>query len=359
MGQTTGIAWTDHTFNPWRGCTKVAPECAKCYAEKLSGRNPKTLGTWGPNGTRVVAAESYWKEPLKWNASQCCCRKTIFDERHEVGCPEREFRRVFCASLADVFEDWQGPMVDTQGRQLFVHDCEPYPEPFRWVPIRDDLLLHERVNLLNGMYRPLTMGDVRRRLFALIDATQNLNWLILTKRPENIRRLWPDPPRINRRVEPLDLHRSNVWLGTSAGTQESAEKFIPHLQQCRDLASVLFVSCEPMLEAVDMASWMFSTDGFVYMGEDHGPVHRNDGGVSIDWLIVGCESNGAKVGRLGEFPNESAWRAHAIKLMGECRDAGVPFFLKQWPDEGRVNHDPRSYPQEFPLTEGATHDPTQ
>ena len=67
MGETTGIAWTDHTFNPWRGCTKVSAGCANCYAETLSGRNPGTLGKWGPNGTRVVAAEARWREPLKWN----------------------------------------------------------------------------------------------------------------------------------------------------------------------------------------------------------------------------------------------------------------------------------------------------
>ena len=67
MAEDSKIAWTTHTFNPWRGCTKVSAGCANCYAETMSGRNPKVLGMWGPNGTRVVAAEAAWKESLKWN----------------------------------------------------------------------------------------------------------------------------------------------------------------------------------------------------------------------------------------------------------------------------------------------------
>lgn len=63
------IEWTTHTFNPWRGCTKVSDGCKHCYAETLSKRVPLTLSEWGPKGTRVVASESMWKEPLKWNAA--------------------------------------------------------------------------------------------------------------------------------------------------------------------------------------------------------------------------------------------------------------------------------------------------
>src|SRR5690606_36582345 len=88
MAETTKISWTDSTFNPWRGCTKIAAECSSCYADTMSKRNPKTLGVWGPRGTRVVAAESYWRQPLKW-------------DREAAAAGER--RRVFCASLADVF----------------------------------------------------------------------------------------------------------------------------------------------------------------------------------------------------------------------------------------------------------------
>ena len=89
MAENSKIQWTHHTFNPWRGCTKVSEGCKHCYAETMSKRNLKVLGQWGPNGTRVVASESMWREPMKWDAAAKAA-----GERH----------RVFCASLADVFE---------------------------------------------------------------------------------------------------------------------------------------------------------------------------------------------------------------------------------------------------------------
>lgn len=109
MGQQTSIAWTDHTFNPWRGCTKISPGCANCYAARDSKRFPAVRGVWGDEGTRVVAAESTWMEPEKWNRAAAKAGKR---------------RRVFCASLADVFEDWRGPMLDHFETELCVcHGC--------------------------------------------------------------------------------------------------------------------------------------------------------------------------------------------------------------------------------------------
>src|SRR5690349_6943095 len=121
MGRDSAIEWTHHTFNPWRGCTKVSAGCAHCYAETWSKRNPKALGIWGDGGTRVIAAEAYWRQPLKWNAAAKAA-----GERH----------RVFCASLADVFED------------------------------RPELV------------------ESRERLLDVIYKTPDLDWLLLTKRPE-------------------------------------------------------------------------------------------------------------------------------------------------------------------------------
>jgi protein gp37 len=123
MAETSKISWTHATFNPWRGCTKVSPGCANCYAEAQSKRNPKVLGVWGDKGTRVIAGEDYWRQPVKWNAAA--------GERGER-------MRVFCASLADWLED-----------------------------------------------RP-ELADPRRRLAKLIRQTPNLDWLLLTKRPWNL-----------------------------------------------------------------------------------------------------------------------------------------------------------------------------
>jgi protein gp37 len=67
MGTTTSIEWTDHTFNLWRGCEKVHTGCKNCYAEKQAKRNPHILGEWGRDGTRIMAALEYKRQPLKWN----------------------------------------------------------------------------------------------------------------------------------------------------------------------------------------------------------------------------------------------------------------------------------------------------
>lgn len=125
MATETKIEWCHHTFNPWRGCTKVSAGCTHCYAETMSKRNPKTLGVWGDSGTRVVASEAMWREPLKW-------------DKAAVKAGER--RRVFCASLADWLED-----------------------------------------------RPELVAP-RVRLYHLIEQTKNLDWLLLTKRIENYQR---------------------------------------------------------------------------------------------------------------------------------------------------------------------------
>jgi protein gp37 len=88
MGEQTGISWTDHTFNPWWGCTKVSPGCDHCYAETFD----KRVGGehWGKGQPRRVFADKHWNEPLKWNRDA-----------------EAEQRRhyVFCASMADVMDD--------------------------------------------------------------------------------------------------------------------------------------------------------------------------------------------------------------------------------------------------------------
>ena len=90
MAETTKIEWADMTFNAWRGCTKISPGCTNCYAETLSHQNPRVLGEWGPHGRRALAADAYWRAPLRWDK-----------EARQAG----QRRRVFCMSLGDVFED--------------------------------------------------------------------------------------------------------------------------------------------------------------------------------------------------------------------------------------------------------------
>ena len=139
MGGTTQISWCDMTFNPWVGCQKVSDGCKSCYAEALIdgrfGRN-----AWGPKGSRQRTSASNWRKPLQWNerpwqCDQCATWFGADDKAFKVvlacgprngePCPldcggsiYRRRPRVFCASLADVFEEnadlieWQADLFD-------------------------------------------------------------------------------------------------------------------------------------------------------------------------------------------------------------------------------------------------------
>lgn len=263
MGYATAIEWTHHSFNPWRGCTKVSAGCANCYAETLSARNPKVLGVWGDKGTRVVASESMWREPLKWNA-----------QAERAG----QRRRVFCASLADVFER------------------------------RDELIAP------------------RARLLKLIRATPWLDWLLLTKRPENVLECvkesdagyWSDW-RFGYRVP------ENVWLGFSAENQTTFDERFDHARQIPCV--VRFASLEPLLGPIDISAayWI----GECYdPGTDKGYPVKDRG---LEWVIVGGESG----------PLSRACRVSWVRsLVAQCRAAAIPCFVKQL---GAVAIGPESY----------------
>lgn len=298
MAKTT-IEWCDYTFNHVRGCTKVSEGCANCYADSLSKRNPSTLGIWGPNGKRVVAAESYWQQPLKWNK-----------DAEAAG----ERRRVFCASLADVFEDWDGEM--TRGNETLVWPHAGSEVDGYWVKASDGA----------GDNPFVTIYDVQHRLFKLINATPHIDWLLLTKRPDRIR-------------QRIILHNwdrlpvRNLWLGTSVENQEQADKRISELLKCRDLSPVLFLSCEPLLGPVELTTACdipADEDGPNRIGYMVGP----DDGVtglsvtrsaalknSIDWVICGGESG----------PNARPMHPEWVRsLRDQCQAADVPFLFKQW-----------------------------
>lgn len=294
MAENSKIAWTTHTFNCWRGCTKVSAGCANCYAETMSGRNPKVLGVWGPGGTRVVAAESKWREPVKWNrlAAWCgnpACKASAMGRTDgRCSCGLRVERpRVFCTSLADVFEDWRGSMVDAKGEELGDY----------------------------GNTGPLSMGHVRFRLFDLIADTPNLDWLLLTKRPENVLRMTYDAwcERVPGHVSQNEgdgrrwAFPPNVWLGTSVEDQKAADARIPHL--LRVPAAVRFLSMEPLLGPVSLSPYRDQAGGVVVTQ-----------GIDCDWVIVGGESG----------PDARTCRVEWVRsVVDQCKAAGVPCFVKQ------------------------------
>lgn len=265
MGADTKIEWAHHTFNPWRGCSHVSPGCEHCYAETLSARYKGAHGTWGAGGERVIASESYWGQPARWDRAA-----------GKAG----ERRRVFCASLADVFEG------------------------------RPDLVAP------------------RERLWRLIYDTPHLDWLLLTKRPENAHRMltalsetpWtslaggpPGQAALGTTHDPLP----NLWLGVSVEDQRRADERIPVLLATP--AAVRFVSAEPLLGPVDLSCWLGDESVMTAGTADGRPVDLYYGGV--DWLIVGGESGP------GARPMHPDW---ARSLRDQCAAAGVPYFFKQW-----------------------------
>jgi protein gp37 len=232
MAQNSKIEWTDHTFNPWVGCTNVSPGCDHCYAESWSKRSG--LVKWG-NNPRRRTSEAYWRAPLKWQGAAAA-----FHAQHG------RRQRVFCASLADVF-DIQADAV--------------------W----------------------------RSDLFALIQATPSLDWLLLTKRPQNIAKMLPK--------DWGDGGKPNVWLGTTAEDQERYDLRWSVL--CKVPATIRFISYEPAI----------------------GPVRLREG-AQPDWLISGGESGH------GARPMDPSW---ARSIVADCNRLGVAAFHKQW---GSIKNNP-------------------
>jgi protein gp37 len=169
MGESTKIEWTDHTFNPWIGCQKVSPGCDHCYAEAMMDRRYRRV-RWGPHGERLRTSDANWRQPLKW-ARQ----------------PGGRRPRVFCASLADVFDN---------------------KVPKEW----------------------------RDNLWELIKETRQLDWMLLTKRPENIRKMLP---------KDWGSGYPHVWLGT---TTEDQQHYDHRWRILSDIpAAIRFISYEPAL----------------------------------------------------------------------------------------------------------------
>ncbi len=223
MGEDSKIEWTTHTFNPWIGCQKVSPGCDHCYAEAMMDHRWGKV-QWGPHGERKRTSAANWRKPLAWSKAA-------------RGASERP--RVFCASLADVFDN---------------------QVPAEW----------------------------RADLFDLIGETPELDWLLLTKRPENAYRM------ILRAISPRDWPWRNVWLGTTAEDQPHFDRRWKHLVDIP--AQVHFISYEPAI----------------------GPLFVRP--ALPDWIICGGESgHGARM-------MDPEW---ARDLRDQCAAAGVPFFMKQ------------------------------
>ncbi|MCY1668308.1 DUF5131 family protein [Rhizobium sp. SL86] len=226
MAMNSAIEWTDHTFNPWTGCTNISPGCDNCYAEAWSKRSGHVK--WG-NSPRKRTTEAYWKAPHIWQQ-----KAAQFAAQHG------RRQRVFCASLADVFDNQADP---------------------QW----------------------------RADLFEVIKATPALDWQLLTKRPQNIKKMLPTDWGTH------GYH--NVWLGFTAEDQtrfDQRKRFISEVP-----AAVWFVSYEPAI----------------------GSLRLTEGDPKPDWLISGGESGH------GARPMDPQWVRDVI---ADCRRFNVAPFHKQW-----------------------------
>jgi protein gp37 len=310
VGEETKIQWCHHTFNPWMGCAKVHAGCTHCYAEKALPVTMRTGGKlqWGEvwqGGQRVVKADSGWREPLKW-------------ARDAARAGER--RRVFCASLADVLEvpadaPAHLPLMQFADAGQRVREARAALDTARarlW-----DVIRQTAVMLPSG---DPSMKSAVERLPNRGFHFPGLDWLLLTKRPEH----WELVPED---VRPL------VWLGTSISDQATADEWVPRLLKAEGFR-YRFLSLEPMVGPVDLRKFMWPVCGWwrgPYLSYDEAKAAGAECGLKrqslvgaqsrfIDWVIVGGES-GTKA-----RPCALEWVRDVVR---QCRDAGVPVFVKQ------------------------------
>jgi protein gp37 len=239
--ENSKIEWTDHTFNPVVGCQSVSPGCMNCYADTLVRRYG------GDFAARRRTSAALWRGPVKWNKAAAASGVRA---------------KVFCASLADVFDN-------------------------QWKP------------------------EWRADLWGLIRATPNLDWQLLTKRPQNIHKMLP-----------ADWGNGwqNVWLGATTEDQEQLSERAWHLAQIP--AVIRFLSYEPALGPLDLRSvtnrwgtiWNALTGQVLHAAS--GP--RETGGIS--WIICGGESGPNR------RPMELDW---ARVVRDDCGHHGVAYFFKQ------------------------------
>lgn len=222
MAENSTIEWTDHTFNPWIGCTKVSvgPKgaCEKCYAEVATPARAMRI-KWGHGKPRHRTSQTTWALPLRWERAAS-----------EFLATHGRRQRVFCASLADVFDK----EVDPQ-----------------W----------------------------RIDLFRLIQQTPHLDWLLLTKRIGIARRMLNDTMSALHHGSWDEWPWAHVWLGATCVTQAEIDRDVPKLLETP--ARVRFLSCEPLMEAITLEGR--------WVDHENPAVHEN-WLERINWVIVGGES---------------------------------------------------------------------
>jgi len=308
MSENSRIEWTDATWNPVRGCTKVSEGCRHCYAMQVAYRfsgpgQPyeglaKKVGGQAQWTNRIDLAPEHLYDSLRWKTP----------------------RRIFVNSMSDLFH-------------------EDVPE------------------------------DYIDKMAAVMALCPQHTFQVLTKRPERMRDYWAQPDLSERILQaqreirqqvkgyPLvSLRIPNLWLGVSVEDQGTAKARIPPLLQTP--APVRFISYEPALESVDFTRillnqkedvWLNALTGQHFIGEAIGDTLRASRWKRLDWIIVGGESG----------PNarlfDLTWARQTVQ---QCREAGVPVFIKQLGSAPMLPYEEWIRSQEWQIVLPGTHNHT-
>jgi protein gp37 len=285
MSENSKIEWTDTTWNPVRGCTKVSPGCANCYAETFAERWRGIAGHPYEQGFDLRLAPDKLTEPLKWKKPRRVFVNSMSDLFHK-DVPDEYIRRVFA-------------VMSTAGQHTFQVLTKRADRMADWfADAENSLSMCQAEFIVADKYlEAITTPTGRRRK----NDSRAINGTRLGLGDGNY---WPLP---------------NVWLGVSVEDQKRADERIPHL--LRTPAAVRFLSCEPLLGQVDLSGYF----GGAYVGLPGDKVIPNYN-FGIDWCIVGGES-GPKA-----RPCNVDW-IRAIR--DQCKAASVPCFVKQLGKEPR------------------------
>lgn len=328
---STAISWTDETWNPVTGCTRVSAGCANCYASALHNKRFRAnvqdvvvfAGVFEP-GQRHIRGHESWIEHAR-----------------RVGAPTDETYAQLGRRLG--IKQPYPATYDTPFAVVKLHP-ERLEGPLRWRKPRRVF-----VNSMSDLFHEEVPDEFLDRVFAVMALTPQHTYQVLTKRPERMREYlydgsWDDDelPDIRNRIRaamrplldpsgmapadaraaPLTWPLPNVWLGTSVEDQRSADERLPILLDTP--AAVRFVSVEPLLEPVNLSRFLHGPRCSCVRGDDEATLHAL--GCSRTnwqkrwWVIVGGES-GAKRRDCGVEA--------IVDVVLQCRRAKVPCFVKQ------------------------------
>lgn len=277
MGQSTGIAWTRSTFNPWIGCTEVSPGCDACYARELDKRHRYGGAThWGAGVERYVTALDTWLKPERWDA---IAEKEKASGKIEDG------------------SDWHTPGF----WPVFPSMCDPFDKEID--------------------------AGLRDKFWTLVWDNPNLEWLLLTKRIGNAVKMlpWAYP----------ESAWPNVWIGASVVNREEARRDLPKLRATP--ARRRFVSFEPGIEEIDWTGELEGIDQVIVGGESRQGLHKPRPFV-IGWArstMRACRAAGVAffMKQFGSNATNREGERHPFK----DRAGADP---SEWPDDLRVQEFP-------------------